>query len=84
MARVALAKIGIVINYPEIIQYDDLHKAYDEFIKQQKESEVLKPLWQQLWFPQVVKMIMGTLVVITLIVSVIRPALKKIVIEEEQ
>ncbi|MCP4255833.1 MAG: hypothetical protein GY775_21020, partial [Candidatus Scalindua sp.] len=39
LARVSLAKIGIVIEYPEITKHSDLNKAYDEFIKQKKLEE---------------------------------------------
>jgi len=85
LARVSLAKIGLVIDYPEIVKHDDLNKAYAEFVKQQKESEISGPIWQQLWFLQVIKLAMGALVVIVLILSVVRPALKEIIdIEEEK
>ena len=84
LARVSLAKIGLVIDYPEIVKHDDLNKAYAEFIKQQKESEVSGPIWQQRWFIQVVKLVMGALVVIVLILSVVRPALKEIIDSEEE
>ncbi|MAD88806.1 MAG: hypothetical protein CMK64_03820 [Pseudoalteromonas sp.] len=32
LARISLAKIGYVIEYPEITKHDDLNKAYAEFI----------------------------------------------------
>jgi len=84
LARVSLAKIGFVLDYPEIVKHNDLNKAYAVFIKQQKESEVSGPIWQQLWFLRVIKLAMGALVVIILILSVVRPALKELIYDEEE
>ena len=78
LARVSLAKIGIVIEYPEITKHADLNKAYDEFIKQKKLEEETGKLWQRPWFFKLVKLVMGALVIIVLILSVVRPALASI------
>ena len=50
LARVSLAKIGIVIEYPKITKHTDLNKAYDEFIKQKKMDEETGEIWQRPWF----------------------------------
>ena len=44
LARVSLAKIGLVIEYPKITKHDDLNKAYADFIQQKKEAEIIVPL----------------------------------------
>lgn len=82
LARVSLAKIGIVIEYPEVTKHSDLNKAYDEFIKQKKLEETGK-IWQKPWFFKLVKLIMGALVIIVLILAVVRPALAAIINDED-
>ena len=47
LARISLAKIGYVIEYPEITKHADLNKAYDEFIKQKKLQEETGEIWQR-------------------------------------
>jgi len=84
LARVSLAKIGIVIEYPEITKHSDLNKAYDEFIKQKKELETTGLLWQQPWFFKIIKLVMGALVIIILMLSIVRPALKEIILDEDE
>ena len=84
LARVSLAKIGIVIEYPEITKHTDLNKAYDEFIKQKKIDEEKGKIWQKPWFFKLVKLVMGALVVIILILSVVRPALASILYDEDK
>jgi flagellar biosynthesis/type III secretory pathway M-ring protein FliF/YscJ len=84
LARVSLAKIGIVIEYPEITKHHDLNKAYAEFIKQKKEAEVSGPIWQKPWFFKIIKLVMGALVIIILILAVVRPALKEIIYDEDE
>ncbi len=84
LARVSLAKIGIVIEYPEITRHTDLNKAYDEFIKQKKVDEETGKIWQRPWFFKLVKLVMGALVVIILILAVVRPALASIIYDEDE
>ncbi|QSX31440.1 hypothetical protein JYB88_07400 [Shewanella cyperi] len=84
LARVSLAKIGIVIEYPEITKHSDLNKAYDEFVKQKKTNEETEKIWQRLWFFKMVKLVMGALIVIVLILSVVRPALREIILDENK
>jgi flagellar biosynthesis/type III secretory pathway M-ring protein FliF/YscJ len=84
LARVSLAKIGIVIEYPQITKHDDLNKAYAEFIKQKKEEELSGPIWQKPLFFKLMKLVMGVLVIITLILSVLRPALREIILDKDE
>lgn len=84
LARVSLAKIGFVIEYPEVTKHSDLNKAYDEFIKQKKELETTGQLWQQPWFLKIIKLVMGALVIIVLMLSIVRPALKEIILDEDE
>ncbi len=41
------------------------------------------PMWEQAWFAQIVRLVMGALVIIVLIVAVVRPMLKKLISPEE-
>ncbi|QSX42227.1 hypothetical protein [Shewanella cyperi] len=84
LARVSLAKIGIVIEYPEITKHSDLNKAFDEFVKQKKTNEETEKIWQRLWFFKMVKLVMGALIIIVLILSVVRPALREIILDENK
>lgn len=84
LARVSLAKIGIVIEYPEVTKHADLNKAYDELIKQKKLEEETGTLWQRPWFYKLVKLVMGALIIIVLILSVVRPALASILLDEDE
>ncbi|PHN91560.1 hypothetical protein CSC79_00530 [Pseudoalteromonas sp. 3D05] len=84
LARVSLAKIGIVIEYPEITKHTDLNKAYDEFIKQKKREVETGNVWQRPWFFKLVKLVMGALVIIILILAVVRPALKSIIYDRDE
>lgn len=84
LARVSLAKIGIVIEYPEITKHTDLNKAYDEFIKQKKREVETGSVWQRPWFFKLVKSVVGALVIIILILAVVRPALKSIIYDRDE
>lgn len=84
LARVSLAKIGIVIEYPEITKHTDLNKAYDEFIKQKKREVETGNVWQRPWFFKLVKSVLGALVIIILILAVVRPALKSIIYDRDE
>ena len=82
-ARVSLAKIGIVINYPKVTVHSDLNKAYDEFIQQQQAQDK-QEIWKTAWFERVIKMMTGAIIVIVMILAVIRPALKRLLDEENE
>lgn len=84
LARVSLAKIGIVIEYPKITKHTDLNKAYDEFIKQKKMDEETGEIWQRPWFFRLIKLVMGALVIIILILAVVRPVLASIIYDEDE
>ncbi|KZN52364.1 hypothetical protein N474_23260 [Pseudoalteromonas luteoviolacea CPMOR-2] len=84
LARVALAKIGIVIEYPQITKHTDLNKAYDEFIKQTKAEEENGKVWERPWFFKLVKLVMGATIIIVLIFTVVRPALASIIYDEDE
>ncbi|GLX76676.1 hypothetical protein tinsulaeT_00160 [Thalassotalea insulae] len=83
-ARIALAKVGIVIDYPEITKYNNLNQAYEELSTTLKQKEINKPIWMQFWFFKVIKLALGALVIIVLILSVVRPALRELVLEEDE
>ncbi len=84
LARISLAKIGYVIEYPEITKHADLNKAYDEFIKQKKLQEENGEIWQRPWFFKTFKLALGAIVLIILILSVARPALMAIINEDDE
>ncbi|MBQ4834846.1 hypothetical protein [Pseudoalteromonas luteoviolacea] len=84
LARVSLAKIGYVIEYPEITKHTDLNKAYDAFIKQKKLEEEAVKIWQSAWFFKLVKLVIGGLVIIALILAIVRPALASIIYDEDE
>ncbi|GEA10874.1 hypothetical protein [Alteromonas sp. KUL49] len=83
LARISLAKHGFVIDYPEITKHQDLNKAYEEFIKLERQKEVYGELWERPEFLPLLKLLMGALTVIVLILTVMRPALKAILNEED-
>lgn len=84
LARISLAKIGYVIEYPEITKHDDLNKAYAEFINQKKLKEETGEIWQRPWFFKTIKSALGAIVIIVLILSVVRPALIAIINEDNE
>jgi len=83
-ARIELAKIGIVIEYPKVLKEPDLQKAYSELSRSLEEENNNKPVHQQSWFLRLIRLVMGTLVLIVLIITVIRPALAAIILTEEE
>ncbi|RZQ55170.1 hypothetical protein C1E23_00295 [Pseudoalteromonas phenolica] len=84
LARISLAKIGYVIEYPEITKHSDLNKAYDEFIKQKKLQEETGEIWQKPWFLRTVRLALGAIVIIVLILSVVRPTLMAMLNEDDE
>lgn len=83
-ARIELAKLGVVIEYPKVVKEPDLHRAYSELSRSLEEENNTKPVHQQSWFLRLIRLVMGTLVLIVLIITVIRPALAAIVLTEEE
>ncbi|KZN49874.1 hypothetical protein [Pseudoalteromonas luteoviolacea] len=84
LARVSLAQAGIVINYPKITQYSDLDEAYQALIEQKTREQANVNIWEQPWFLKVVRLAMGAVVIIVLILSVVRPAVRAIILEQDK
>jgi flagellar biosynthesis/type III secretory pathway M-ring protein FliF/YscJ len=78
-ARLALAKVGYVVEYPDIkemIGSNEACSSLETTLKEQaKEQRTNRPLFEQPWFLKIMKLVMGALVIIVLILSVVRPAL---------
>jgi flagellar biosynthesis/type III secretory pathway M-ring protein FliF/YscJ len=83
-ARVSLAKIGIVIEYPEITKHSDLNKAYEELLKQSKINAETGNVWERPWFFKLFKLTMSLLLIMVLILSIVRPALKEIILADDE
>jgi flagellar biosynthesis/type III secretory pathway M-ring protein FliF/YscJ len=81
MARVALARIGIVIDYPEVKQMANAGEACD--VLETKIYEYANnpniPITEKPYFLKLVKLMMGAIVIIVLILSIVRPALKVLI-----
>lgn len=79
-ARLALARIGIVIDYPDVRQMANAGEACD--ILEAKIFEYAKnpntPITEKPYFLKLVKLVMGALVIIVLILGVVRPALREL------
>ncbi|MDK1286314.1 hypothetical protein [Pseudoalteromonas umbrosa] len=56
-ARVSLAKVGIVIDYPKINKHSDLGDAYEAFLEQKTREQAKIELWEQPWFMKVARLI---------------------------
>ena len=78
-ARLALARIGIVIDYPDVRQMANASEACD--ILETKIYEHTNnpniPITEKPYFLKLVKLMMGTLIIIVLILAVVRPALRE-------
>jgi flagellar biosynthesis/type III secretory pathway M-ring protein FliF/YscJ len=82
-ARIELAKIGIVIEYPKFVETADLNEAYKKLSQQLSDEANNRPYYQQNWFYKVVKLLLAVLVIIVLILVVVRPALAAILLTDE-
>jgi flagellar biosynthesis/type III secretory pathway M-ring protein FliF/YscJ len=89
-ARLALAKFGYVVEYPDIKEMLNSNEACSsleaKLAEQNIEETTNRPLFEQPWFLKYVKLLMGALIIIVLILSVVRPALIALigdVIEDE-
>ncbi|MBA6381341.1 MULTISPECIES: hypothetical protein [unclassified Colwellia] len=78
-ARLALAKFGYVVEYPDIKEMMNSNEACSSLEATLKEKEIDKksnrPLFEQPLFLKTFKLGMGALIIIVLILSVVRPAL---------
>jgi len=79
-ARIALARIGLVIDYPEIKQMANAGEACDllETKIYEYQNDLNTPFTKQPYFLKLVKLMLGALVIIILIFSVVRPALQEL------
>ncbi|OCQ23600.1 hypothetical protein A7985_06560 [Pseudoalteromonas luteoviolacea] len=77
-ARLALTRAGFVIEYPKHASFSALPKACAELESQFGQTAKI-PIWQQSWFMSVLRLIMGTLIIIIFIVAVVRPALRALI-----
>ena len=80
-ARLALARVGIVIDYPNVKQMANAGEACDAL-----ESKIFEyatdpniPITEKPYFLHLLKLIMGAVVLIVLILSVVRPALHELI-----
>ncbi len=69
-ARIALAKHGIVIDYPEIAITPDLDEAYNKLLESIENEKLKLPFWEQEWF---MKQVIVLFSVLSLVLFVIRP-----------
>jgi|TARA_R110002167_G_scaffold160548_3_gene356578 flagellar biosynthesis/type III secretory pathway M-ring protein FliF/YscJ len=76
-ARLALARIGIVIDYPDVRQMANASEACDilETKIYEHTNNPNTPITEKPYFLKLVKLMMGTLIIMVLILTVIRPAL---------
>jgi flagellar biosynthesis/type III secretory pathway M-ring protein FliF/YscJ len=81
MARVALARIGFVIDYPEIKEMANAGEACD--ILETKIYEYAHnpniPITEKPYFFKLVKLMMGAIIILILIVAIVRPALRVLI-----
>lgn len=83
-ARIELAKIGIVIEYPKISLHEDLHEAYANLNENLEREKTYGPIHEQPWFLRVVRLLIGGLILIVLILSIVRPVLATILLSEDE
>ncbi len=80
-ARVALARIGIVIDYPDVKQMANASEACDmletKIFEYVNDPDI--PITEKPVFLRLVKLMMGALVIIVLILSIVRPALRELI-----
>ncbi|QTL34395.1 hypothetical protein [Pseudoalteromonas viridis] len=82
-ARLALARAGFVFEYPEEALFTGLPEACTLLEDQVGEKKV-KPLWEQPWFMQSLRLLTGALVMIVFILAVIRPALSALIYPQKK
>ncbi len=77
-ARIALARVGIEIDYPTNIPVRELAKVCADALPQiEPPTEI--PLWEQRWAMRALKLVMGGLIMVVLILAVVRPMLKELI-----
>jgi flagellar biosynthesis/type III secretory pathway M-ring protein FliF/YscJ len=82
-ARLTLASIGYVVEYPDVTEMANSNEACKSLearlIEQALHTKYNKPIFEQIWFIKVLKLMLGALIIIVIILSVIRPALHSII-----
>lgn len=81
-ARLSLARMGIALDYPKRSEFSNLPEACELLAGNQSDKED-KPIFQQYWFIQVLKVMAGMVVIVVLILGVVRPTLRAILYPDE-
>lgn len=79
-ARLALAKVGFVFDYPNKDTFSSIPQACA--LLESQEAKENRPIHQTEWFFRLVRMTIAALVLITLILVVVRPILKNLILED--
>jgi len=82
-AKIALAKHGILIDYPRVLVTESLQDSFDLLSQQLKRQGADVPIYQQEWFMPVIKIVSSALVIIVLILAIVRPALRALIYPED-
>lgn len=77
-ARIALARAGIVVDYPSYTSKRELAEVCADALEQLQAQEEI-PMWEQPWFMRALKLIMGGLIIIVLILAIVRPMLRELI-----
>ncbi|WP_440906328.1 hypothetical protein ACMZOO_02660 [Catenovulum sp. SX2] len=86
-ARIALARAGIVINYPEVYTVTDPESACMQLevkMEQAHDLDKSRPAYEQPWFARLVRLVMGTVIIIVFITTVVRPLLRELLYPGEK
>ena len=80
-ARLSLARIGIVIDYPDVKQMSSPTEACEalQLTMHEYANDPNIPLIEKPYFLKVIKLMMGALVILVLLLSVVRPALRELI-----
>lgn len=80
-ARVALARVGIVQEYP---QYKGRVQLPSDTVEQPSDrGQTELPVYMQLWFLQIIRLVAAALVIIVLIQTAMKPMLRALIYPED-
>ena len=82
-ARIALARAGIEIDYPNRVNQPSLYEVCEKALPSDKKAKELLPLWEQPWAMRALRLIMGGLIIITLILAIVRPMLRQLIYPDD-
>lgn len=82
-ARLSLAKMGYVIEYPFVTKRENLNQAYDKILANHQAEKESAPIYEQFWFINITKLIMGALIIMIVVIFIIRPALAALILEDD-